>query len=265
MEFRAVLSKMPIVEKSPVEYLLLTENDFLKLNPLIGREVALHFLHEKYCQSCGNKYNDLYRMGFCKNCFFTKPEAGESIIRPELSRAHEGVEDRDLTFEKSYQLQPHVVYLANSGGVKVGVTRAQQKINRWVDQGAAEAVVFAETSNRYEAGLIEVAMKEHISDKTVWQRMLKGEYEAVDLLSEKERLTAMLPQDLTHFASADSEIYKMEYPVEKYPSKVKSVNLDKQEKVEAVLQGIRGQYLIFEGGLALNIRSHSGYTISLSF
>ncbi len=266
MHFYSTLSKMQsYVVNAKVHYLLEADNDFLKFNELIGRQLSLEFLHQKYCASCTSECKELYRMGFCKDCFFTKPEAGESIIRPELSRAHQGMEDRSLEFEKAYQLQPHIVYLANSGGLKVGVTREKQKLTRWVDQGAYQAMVFAKTSNRYEAGLIEVDMKNYIADKTAWQQMLKNEDTEVNILAEKKKLRKMLRDDLQHFISNENEITTLEYPVEKYPIKIKSINLDKDLKIDAVLQGIRGQYLILEGGRVLNVRSNTGYRIKVYF
>ncbi|WP_417589102.1 DUF2797 domain-containing protein [Owenweeksia hongkongensis] len=265
MQLNTTLSKMPAYINGQVHYLLKTDNDFLKINDCIGREFSIEFVGEKYCASCGNQFTDLYRMGFCKNCFFTSPMAGESIIRPELSRAHLGEEDRDLAFEKGYQLQEHVVYLANSGGLKVGVTRQQQVPTRWIDQGATQAIVLAKTSNRYEAGMIEVDMKNHVADKTAWQRMLKNEDAEVNLVEEKERLAGLLSADLQHFVCDDNEIHSMDYPVEHYPTKVKAINLDKNAEVKAVLQGIRGQYLIFEGGGVLNLRGHTGYRVKISF
>jgi len=265
MQFYSTLSKMQTYINGRVHYLLTADNDFIKINELIGKQLQLEFVDEKYCASCGNQFAQLYRMGFCKNCFYTKPEAGESIIRPELSRAHEGTEDRDLEFEKSYQLQPHIVYLANSGGLKVGVTRERQKLTRWADQGAYQAIVFAQTSNRYEAGLIEVDMKNHIADKTAWQKMLKNEDPEIDLSAEKEKLSKVLKEDLQHFISNESEVATLEYPVEKYPTKVTSINLDKKPEVSAVLKGVRGQYLIFEGGGVLNVRSSTGYRVKLTF
>ncbi len=265
MEFVSKLAKMSSYVEDPVQYQLITDHDFLKMNEFVGREIKVEFQNEKYCISCGNRFQDLYRMGFCKNCFFTKPEAGESIIRPELSKAHEGIEDRDLAFEKGYQLQPHVVYLANSGGLKVGVTREIQKTSRWTDQGASQAIVLAQTTNRYEAGVIEVALKEVVADKTVWQKMLKNEDSEVDLVAEKKRLAQHLDEDMARFVSKDETLYKLTYPVNNYPAKVKGVNLDKNPEIQALLQGIRGQYLIFEGGGVLNVRGHSGYLVKISF
>jgi hypothetical protein len=265
MELISTLDKMSSYSSHPIEYQLHTENDFIKMNELIGKKIKIKFLNKRFCGSCKLEYPSLYRMGFCKNCFFTKPEAGESIIRPELSKAHENVADRDLAFEKSYQLQPHVVYLANSGGLKVGVTRANNTTTRWTDQGALEAILLAETSNRYEAGVIEVFLKDHVSDKTIWQKMLKNEYEPIDLVKEKYRLADVLSPELKVFVSKNDDVHKLDYPVSEYPVKVKSINLEKVPEFEGEFKGMRGQYLIFEGGVVLNIRSHSGYRVQISF
>lgn len=267
MEFTLTLEKMPawLDAQNQANYLLKADQDFLQVQRLLGRQITIEFLNEKYCSNCGNRFENLYRMGFCQNCFFTSPQAGESIIRPELSRAHQGIEDRDLEFEKSYQLQPHIVYLANSGDLKVGVTRAAQQPTRWIDQGASEAIVFAETENRFLAGQIEVALKEYIGDKTPWQRMLKNEIPGINLVEEKHKLRNKLQGDLARLYSDNDEVLSIEFPVLEWPTKVKTLNLDKESGLEAVLKGVRGQYLIFEGGRVFNVRGHSGYRIKLSF
>lgn len=265
MELVSTLEKMSSYVSDPIQYQLSTENDFVKMNDLIGKELKIEFLGKKICGSCKKEFQNLYRMGFCQNCFFTKPEAGESIIRPELSTAHLGLVDRDLSFEQSFQLQPHIVYLANSGGLKVGVTRAYQKSTRWTDQGATQAIVLAETTNRYEAGQIELFLKNHVADKTVWQKMLKNEADDVNLILEKQRLGSLLSEDLTKFISTDDEVHELNYPVDEYPLKVKSMNLDKLGSIAMNLVGIRGQYLIFEGGNVFNVRAHSGFHVRISF
>lgn len=267
MNFELSLSKMPAwQEEEKVQYLLKADEDFIKLNKLIDRRITIEFLNIKHCSNCGNQFADLFRMGFCKNCFFTSPQAGESIIRPELSKAHLGIEDRDLEFEKGYQLQEHIVYLANGGDLKVGVTRAEQMQNRWIDQGASQAIVFARTENRFQAGEIEVALKEFIGDKTPWRKMLKNEIPAIDLVAEKEKLGEKLSSNLAQYlVREENEVYEFNYPVEEWPTKVTTLNLDKQAKVEAVLKGVRGQYLLFEGGLVFNVRAHSGFRVSFAF
>ncbi|MDG2370074.1 MAG: DUF2797 domain-containing protein, partial [Flavobacteriales bacterium] len=47
------------------------------------------------------------------------------------------------------------------------------------------------------------------------------------------------------------------------PQKVKSIKLDKIPNFEMKLMGIKGQYLIFEEGNVINLRSHSGFHIEL--
>lgn len=249
-----------------VQYILKADDDFIRLNQLIGRQITIEFLNEKYCFNCGNKFADLFRMGFCKNCFFTSPQAGESIIRPELSQAHLDIEDRDLAFEKSYQLQEHIVYLANGGDLKVGVTRAQQMQNRWIDQGASEAIVLARTKNRFQAGEMEVALKDFMGDKTPWRKMLKNEIPTIDLKQEKLKIKEKLSAEMQQFfAEGEDHVYQFNYPVEEWPTKITTLNLDKEAKAEAVLKGVRGQYLIFQGGLVFNVRAHTGFRVSFAF
>lgn len=267
MEFTSTLEKMPawLEAENKAAYLLKADQDFIQVQRLLGRQITIEFENEKYCSNCGNRFEQLFRMGFCQNCFFTAPEAGESIIRPELSRAHLDIEDRDLAFEKSYQLQPHIVYLANSGALKVGVTREAQRPVRWIDQGASAAIVLAETENRYQAGQIEVAMKAYLGDKTPWQKMLKNEVPEIDLVAEKHQLKSKLEGELAAFYSEDDRVQNIEYPVLEYPTKVKSLNLDKTNSFSGVLKGVRGQYLIFEGGIVFNVRANTGYRLKLSF
>lgn len=134
-------------------------------------------------------------MGFCKECFFESPYASETILRPELSTAHLGIEERDLEVEKEIQLQPHIVYLAYTGDVKVGVTRESQVPTRWIDQGATFAIPIARTTNRYEAGVIEVEMKKHLADKTNWRKMLQDERESdIDLIDFRNKIEDFFPK-----------------------------------------------------------------------
>lgn len=267
MQFYSTLDKMPswLNPAQEAQYLFKADQDFVKLNPLIGRQITIEFQNQKYCSNCGQQVPDLFRMGFCRSCFFTAPQAGESIIRPELSQAHKGLADRDLAYEKAYQLQPHVVYLANSGALKVGVTRARQKRQRWIDQGASAAVVLAETENRYEAGLIEVALKAHLGDKTPWQRMLKNELPDLDLLAEKARVASLLPEDLQAFVSQDEQVYETHYPVRHYPQKIKNLKLDKESEISGILEGVKGQYLLLSEDRVFNIRASAGYRVKFAF
>jgi hypothetical protein len=169
-----------------------------------------------------------------------------------------------MQWAKHHCLQDHFVYLAISSGVKVGVTRSAQIPTRWMDQGARQAIKLAKTPNRYTAGLIEVALKEHISDRTQWQRMLKNQLvEGVDLLDKKKEMLDHLTDELLKYKCNDNDITEIIYPVEEYPEKVKSLSFDKLNEIEGRLWGIKGQYLMFDDGTVLNIRKHNGYKVSL--
>jgi hypothetical protein len=262
MEYTGPLEKMQTHLATTVTYYLSLGNDLLKMNDLLGKTLLFEDLQHYTC-FCGQIVPKVFRQNFCYECFFTKPEAGEAIFNPEKSKAHLGEADRDLVYEQSYQLQPHVVYLAQSGGVKVGVTRAAQLPTRWIDQGASEAIVLAKTINRFEAGQIEVFLKNHFSDKTVWQRMLKNESDGADLLREKERAIALLPKEWSVFVTNDQEVVRLQYPVSSWPTKTKSIKIEKEGKFTGVLTGIRGQYLIFDDAFVMNVRSQEGRWVRL--
>lgn len=261
MKITGTLHKMLTEYQNPVRYYLNFQQGFVDVNQSIGKRFRIEHIANE-CNSCGLD-KPIFRMGFCKNCFYTAPQASPSIINPELSKAHLGIADRDLAFEKSFQLQPHVVYLALSGGLKVGVTRQKQVPTRWVDQGATNAIILAETENRYQAGEIEVLLKEFLADKTNWQRMLKNQNPEVDLLKKKQELKEKLTLEQVTMFSEKDKIWEFVYPVEDYPEKVKSVNLSKVKSFEGVLKGVKGQYFIFEDNSVFNVRNHEGYVVDL--
>lgn len=257
------LSKMKTSLEDQVEYRLMLSEE-VDMNAFIGKSLKIEFTGKINCQNCGKVTKKTFGDGFCYSCFTTAAQAAECIIRPELCRAHLG-EGRDPEWEEKNHNQPHVVYLAASSAIKVGITRATQVPTRWMDQGASSAVILAETPNRYEAGRIEVAMKSMYTDKTSWQKMLKNEIdEEIDLLEEKWSLEDQLPGDILEYFSDDGTLWELNYPVLEYPAAVKSLSLDKTPVIEGQLKGIKGQYLLFEGGHVFNVRKHSGYHVQVS-
>jgi len=263
MTYQGVLTKMQTEFSNPIQYYLVFENSFLSLNQLLDKSLEINF--EGYqCLNCGKK-KKIFRQGFCYDCFMGSAAAGDWIMKPELSTAHLDIEDRDLEYEKKVQLQPHIVYLALSSEVKVGVTRKTQVPTRWIDQGAIQAIPIVEVPNRYLAGITEVALKEHYADKTNWQKMLKNEIPKVDLLKEKLSLKDYIPNEVQEFYDTNnSNIYQLQYPVLEYPKKVNSLNLDKSPNFSGKLTGIKGQYLIFEDGTVFNVRTFEGYVVKIS-
>lgn len=262
MQYEGVLRKMQTEIGSPIQYYLVFESDYLNMNQVLNNQLKIELIKHQ-CLNCGND-RPIYRQGFCKSCFFDIPSAGDWIMRPELSTAHLGKEDRDLEYEKKVQLQPHIVYLANSSNIKVGVTRKTQIPTRWIDQGAHEAIEIVEVPNRYLAGITEVALKDHVSDKTNWRKMLTNTIEDQDLVSWRNKLKSYIPKEaLPYFIENNTET-NLEFPVLQFPEKVKSLNLDKNPEYFGTLKGIKGQYLIFEDNTVFNIRGSEGYYVGLT-
>jgi len=263
MEYKGVLKKMNTEYLDTIQYYLDMNTDFLNMNQLLQKEIELNF--EGYeCLNCGSK-REIYRQGFCKSCFFDIPTAGDWIMKPELSKAHLDIEDRDLEYEKSVQLKPHIVYLANSSNVKVGVTRKTQVPTRWIDQGAHEAVEVVEVPNRYLAGITEVALKEHLADKTNWRKMLKNDVVDESLLEWKEKIKEFIPEEVKEYFIEDNKETVINFPVSQYPEKPKSLNIKKEQTYKGKLVGIKGQYLIFEDQTVFNIRSNEGVVLKFTF
>ncbi len=261
MQYQGVLTKMETEFSQPIQYYLIFENDFINMNQLLDKTITIQFVGYQ-CLSCGlNK--PIYRQGFCKNCFFDMPQAGDWIMRPELSTAHLDQEDRDLIYEKKVQLQPHIVYLANSSNIKVGVTRKGQIPTRWIDQGAHEAIEIVEVPNRYLAGITEVALKDHVGDKTNWRTMLKNDVVDENLVEWRDRLKQYIPDEAKDYFIESNTETNIEFPVLQYPEKPKSLNLDKTPSYSGVLKGIKGQYLIFEDQTVFNVRGSEGYVVDI--
>ena len=253
------LLKMTTDKTHNVDYLLNIGDDQLYVNEWIGKKITLRYKHAINCIRCGRETKKSFFQGYCYPCFISAPETDECILRPEKCQAHEGI-SRDMEWSKTHCLIDHYVYLAVSSGLKVGVTRNTQVPTRWMDQGAHEAIKLAKTPNRHLAGLIEVDLKQYMGDKTNWQQMLKNQVKhPVNLLEEKSKAAKNLTPELQKYLISEDEITYIEYPVEFFPQKVKSLSFDKVKQYKGKLVGIKGQYLIFDDNYVFNIRKHNGY------
>ena len=264
MKYTGIVRKMEVINSDIVEYYFRSDNNKIYLNDKLGKKITIRFDDEIKCLSCGRKTKKSFAQGYCYPCFIKVPETAPCILRPELCEAHLG-KARDIAWSEKNCLQEHIVYLAVSSGLKVGVTRASQVPTRWIDQGAARAVKLASTPNRHTAGVIEVELKKYFSDKTSWQKMLKNDInEEIDLIHEKERAAFYLKNnELKQYITDDNKITEIKYPVIKYPTKVKSINLDKEKEYTGILNGIKGQYLIFDNEKVINIRKYGGYVLEI--
>lgn len=265
MKFQGSLQKMFTELNNPVDYFLTLGDQKIHMNDLINKDISITYLNEIHCIRCGRKTNKSFHQGYCFPCFRTAPETDDCILRPEMCRAHEGI-SRDMEWSKNHCLNDHIVYLAISSGLKVGVTRIAQVPTRWIDQGASFAIKIAQVPNRYTAGIIEVNLKKHFADKTNWRNMLVNKIDLeTSLLEQKSKAKVLVKKEFVKFFIDDNEIVEINYPVIEYPDKVNSVNFNKKQSLEAKLLGIKGQYLIFHDGRVLNIRKHGGYGIELEY
>lgn len=262
------LRKMPAEVGDPVAYSIAVGDTRIPLNDLIGRPLRLDFDGVIRCIHCDRKTNKSFNQGFCFPCFRKLAACDSCIMSPEKCHYHLGT-CREPEWGETHCMVEHVVYLANSSGLKVGITRGSQVPTRWIDQGAVDAIPMVRVATRYIAGLVEVACKAHVADRTNWRAMLKGDVPELDLARERQRMLGLIADDLealrqTHgqdsIREVDEQGLGLSYPVKVWPEKIKTHNLDKTPEVEGVLEGIKGQYLILDTGV-INIRKFTGYEV----
>ncbi len=258
------IRKMRVEYNATIQYALTLSDQFEPLNQYIGSHISLEWNSVINCVQCGNQTKKSFFQGFCYPCFIQAPESSECILKPELCQAHEGI-SRDMEWSKQHCLSDHFVYLSLTSGIKVGVTRYTQIPTRWIDQGAIKALKLAKTPNRYLAGVIEVKLKEFVSDRTSWQKMLKNDVDQnINLIDYKIKLKQHLGAELSQYILDDEIETLLNYPINKYPEKIKSINFDKVNQYEGKLTGIKGQYLYLDNQYVVNMRKYSGYYFKIN-
>ena len=258
--------------ESTVQYELPLGDSRVPMNELIGSQLSLDYRGQINCIHCDRKINKSFSQGYCYPCFKRLAQCDSCIVSPEKCHYHEGT-CREPEWGEANCMIEHVVYLSNTSGVKVGITRHSQVPTRWMDQGAIQALPIYRVQTRRQSGLVETVFKQYIADRTNWQAMLKGQGEPVDMAAQRDRLfdecgkeVGVLQDEfgLQAIQQLDAEgVSEFVYPVDEYPSKVSSFNLDKTPSVGGRLRGIKGQYLIFDGGV-INMRKYGGYQLALS-
>lgn len=266
---RGHLLKLRTELTTPVSYqLILVENGTEKafpLNQFIGNEITLKHTGKIYDIHDGELIKKSYGQGFSYKNFISLAQCDTCIVKPELCHFDKGT-CREPEWAKKHCFIPHIIYLSRTSGIKVGITRNTQVPTRWIDQGASEALPILEVSDRKTSGLLEVEIAKIIPDKTNWRKMLKGETsEGPGLEEYKEMIFDQIAEllDIYDATEIEEDIVSIEYPVEKVPEKINSFNFDKDPEVKGTLQGIKGQYFIFDHGV-INIRKFQGYEIEFS-
>lgn len=264
------IKKMAVTHTTPIQYDLMINHEKITLNNYFNKKITLEFLGEIYCIQCGRKTKQSFQQGFCFPCMQKINSCNNCMIHPEKCLVETGQCDpADWAHAHCHQTQ--LVYLANSSGLKVGVTRTTNNPSRWIDQGALQALPIFQTHNRYQAGLIEVALKKYAADKTNWRAMLLDNIAHIDLIAEQNRLLSEAETDLEPILKKyvdqiillkNEQVLTFDYPVVEYPKKIISLSFDKTPKISGILLGIKGQYLMLSSGV-LNVRKFGGYRLSL--
>ena len=268
---KGTLRKMLTRLEDPVTYRLRMGDQEVPANPLLGNEIALIFNGEIHCVHCGRTTKKSFNQGYCFPCFQKLAQCDSCIIHPEKCHFDQGT-CREPEWGEQFCMQDHIVYLANSSAIKVGITRATQIPTRWIDQGAIQALPIVRVRNRLQSGLLEMMFKQHITDKTNWRTMLKAGNELLDLEQERDRLLKACEEELREMQDRFGffglsvlnglDTLTINYPVQQVPEKITSFNFDKDNEVRGVLLGIKGQYLIFDSGV-INLRRFGGYCVEL--
>lgn len=257
------IRKLTTLLSDPVQYSLFIEGVEVSLNSFLGKEIALEFAGEIRCIHCQRSIPKTYSQGYCFPCSKKLACCDLCILKPEQCHYHLGT-CREPEWGDKHCFIPHIVYLANTSGIKVGITRETQVPTRWIDQGAVQALPILRTQNRYQAGLLEVALKAWVQDKTNWRKMLSGEGEIMDLHQKRDELLSRLPvSEREGVVVEGASITQIRYPVLQYPDKIKSLSFEKTPKIRGTLLGIKGQYLLLDTGV-LNMRNHTGFTVCVA-
>ncbi len=270
-KFFGPLQKMAAQPINPVSYSLSFNGVSVTLNDFFKNYMQFRFTGVIYCIQCKRRTKKSFQQGYCYPCFRRLAECGFCIIHPEKCHYEQG-SCRENDWAHAHCLQNHFVYLANSSGLKVGVTRHTQVPTRWIDQGAQQALPIFQVANRYQSGLLEVCLKQFVNDRTDWRKLLKRNALHLDLEKERNRLLDQSQDELEitikKFPAKDiqllnSSVVELHYPVQNYPEKVNNLSLDKTPQIGGYLQGIKGQYLLFDSGV-MNVRKFAGYEVEFS-
>lgn len=264
------LKKLKSEWQSPINYYFRYGDQEILLNTCLRKTITLTYTGNIYCIQCGRKTNKSFQQGYCFPCLRRLQECQLCIIHPERCLVERGrCSDHDWAHAQCNQ--PHIVYLANSSGLKVGITRDTQVPARWIDQGAIQALTIFKVKNRYQAGMMEVALKQFVADRTNWRGMLKNQLTLIDLITARNKLCTQardaIEKVMRQFKAddilpIDGENIILNYPVLVYPQQVSALSFDKTSVVQGELLGMKGQYLIFEQGV-LNVRKFAGYEIQI--
>jgi hypothetical protein len=261
------LEKMRVHPGDPAGYCLVLrapapeEDRVVDLNSFINKGLRIEFNGRITCCHCALETRKSYGEGYCYGCFRRLARCDLCVVSPARCHFAQGT-CREPAWGEAFCMQPHLVYLANASGAKVGITRLGQEQTRWLDQGAVQALLIASAGSRHLAGVLEAALARHVSDRTDWRAMVGGEPPAVDLPALRDRLRDLVtaPPGVRWL---EADVQRLRYPVLRYPDQPARLRLQRDEPIAGRLIGIKGQYLLFEHGV-FNVRQHRSCHVRVS-
>jgi len=264
------LNKLRVTAADPIQYELPLGDQYIPLNPVLGHVCKLTFSGHIQCIHCQRQIKKSYNQGYCFPCVQRLAACDICIVRPEKCHYAAGT-CREPDWAQTHCFTPHIVYLANTSGLKVGITRQSNLPTRWIDQGAIQALPLLQVTQRHHAGLLESLIAKTVNDKTNWRNMLKGLAPPLDLPAQRDTLLTQHENAIQNLCGEDGDDWESEtgnpidfhYPILQTPDKVTALNLDKTPEIEGTLLGIKGQYLLLDIGV-LNIRKYAGYDVTFT-
>lgn len=235
------------------------------LNGWIGHGLRLSFSGQVVCRNCEARSGRSFGGGYCYDCFTTLARCDLCVMSPDRCHYDAGT-CREPSWGEDFCMQPHLVYLANTSGLKVGITRRGRQIGRWLDQGAIQGLEILQATTRRGAGLAEVMIGETLADRTDWRKMLRADVPELDLLAAREKIRAAgleLPQGVSW--QSDTEPHRFHYPLALTRSPEVTWKVDRSEPAGSLagnLKGMKGQYLLL-GRSAFNVRQHAGFEVTV--
>jgi Protein of unknown function (DUF2797) len=256
---------------TPVEYALDLDTTQIPLNELLGQRLVIAFDGTISCRHCGAVTRKSYGDGYCYPCFKTLARCDLCVVSP--ARCHYAAGTcREPDWGEAFCMQPHLVYLANSAGAKVGITKPENLPRRWLDQGATQALVIMHTATRHQAGCVEAVLARHVSDRTDWRALIGSDAQPVDLAHLATQLRQAAAVELAELERrfptclrwTDAPLTEnFSYPVARYGSPARGLVLTVEQPVAGALLGIKGQYLLLDTGV-FNVRRHTSYHVTLA-
>jgi hypothetical protein len=261
---------------------------FSPLNCALKKGVSLSLAHTGayQCSTCQKSTKKIVG-GFCYVCLMKKAVADRCVMNPYQCHFAMGT-CREPQWALGFCYQPHYVYLAFTDKYKVGITRKGQILTRWTDQGATMAAPIALLASRHQAGVVEKALTEILSDRSHWQKMLKSgndrpginsfleKFQSVqewlkDYLTLHTKTLPPLPPESIPLQEGgphenlffeNPSVVEIHYPAPDKIEKIKSISLEKEKEFKGIITGIKGQYLFFEDRV-FNMRSHEGFLVEM--